>query len=255
MTKIVGILNVTENSFSDGGRYNKEDVAIRRVIELFDQGADIVDIGAQSTSYGAEIMPYEDEWDLLSNILENCANTNISVDTYNYQTAAKAIYKGVGMINDVSGGHSDDMLRLMADNANVKYVAMFSLVLPADKGIRVAAVEEVYSWCEYIISRCRRFGIKKDQLILDPGIGFSTNPEQSLAVIKHVGKLKKHGYPIMIGHSRKSFLEKVTDYPPAERDIETLAASIFMNMNEVDYVRVHNVDWHNRAFNVITALQ
>ncbi len=253
MAKLVGILNITTNSFSDGGKYASTEAAISRVHELFKEGADLVDIGAVSTSYEAELINHSEEWGILEPILKSVEKPSlISIDTYHYQTAEKAINLGARFINDVSFGLNDNMLRLIAE-AKVKYILMHSLVLPANKNIRVKNINEIEQGFESKIEECLRFGISLDQIIVDPGIGFGTNPSQSFKVLRSIEKFKKFGTKILIGHSRKSFLEIVSNYPPHERDLETLTASLHLR-TQVDYLRIHNVNWHKRAFNVAEAL-
>ncbi len=255
MTKIVGILNYTINSFSDAGKFFSIDKALIHIKKLFKDGADIVDIGATATSYGATLLSAEEEWDRLEPLLKQCAhNKKISIDTFHYETAEKAINLGIEFINDTSGGKDERMLKVIAASPHVKYIAMFSLVLPAQHNVRISNISEIAEWGEKQIERCMAMGIKKEQIIFDPGIGFVTTPEQSIEVIKNISIYKKLDVPIYIGHSRKSFFTSINQaIPPHERDIETLAASMYL-LNKVDYLRVHNVEWHNRAFNVLNKL-
>ena len=133
---------------------------------------------------------------------------------------------------------------------------MFSLILPAHNEVRIKSYGEVLNWAEKQIDICLKAGIRPHQLILDPGIGFSTGADNSFLVIKNVEELKKLGFPIMIGHSRKSFFNMLasSSLPPIERDIETVAASIYMFQKDVDYLRVHNVEMHKRSLNVFRYL-
>jgi dihydropteroate synthase len=250
VVKLVGILNVTPDSFSDGGSYDNVTKSLQHYHQLIDDGADLIDIGAQSTSYGAKIISSEDEWMRLETLLLAIKDlSKISLDTFNPQTAQKGIIAGVGMINDVAAGTNMDMLQLIADNPQVKYVAMYSKSIPARKDIRAKSLTEILAWCEDIIVKCHDVGIKKDQLILDPGIGFSTDPALSFEVLRRTNELKKFGFPIYIGHSRKSFLEAISNVVPKERDLETVVASLYL-CDKVDYLRVHNVSMHRRALNV-----
>lgn len=249
MTKLVGILNITPNSFSNEGQNLRPEQVITKVSELFAQGADYVDIGAEATSYGVELITHQQEWERLLPVLSNIRPEQISIDTYHHETAAKAIDMGYGFISDVSGGKSDEMLKIIAANPQVKYVLMHSLVLPANRDVRVKNVQEIYTWAEQNIERCLKFAIHLNQIIFDPGLGFTTHPEQSLQVIKTCEDLKRFGVESYIGHSRKTVFETLTNYPPAQRDIETLAASLYM-WNKVDYLRVHNVEMHARSAKV-----
>ncbi len=254
MTKIIGILNYTANSFSDGGNYNNLDSATERIQKLFQQGADIVDIGASATSYGAKFNIESEEWSRLKPLLDKIGLKNISIDSYHYSTMKNAIDLGVTYINDVSGGRNRRILELISASPDVNYICMYSLCLPVDKAIRVKSVDEIYDWVGNKINECKKYGISNEQIIIDPGIGFTTDTEQSLEVLKDVKRLQDFGVKICIGHSRKSFLESMTNYPPQERDIETVATSLYMLLKSVDYVRVHNVEMHQRAFKVFSSL-
>lgn len=249
-TKLLGILNFTPNSFSDGGKFNSIDLALDRIAELLNQGAEIVDIGAQSTTYNRPQMSAQEEWELIYPLLNKIKNKKpISIDTYNYFTAKNAVKMGFNIINDVSGGQDPKMLDLIAANPQLIYICMFSLGIPASKEKRISSTSEIFDWTASCIERCNKQGIHNSQLIVDPGIGFSTSAEQSFEVIKNAHLLKKFGVRTCIGHSRKSFFEAMTNYPPHERDIETLTCSLFM-FDKVDYLRVHNVDAHSRAFKI-----
>jgi dihydropteroate synthase len=254
MTKIIGILNYTKNSFSDGGEYNNIDDAMAKIEGLFQQGADLVDIGACATSYGAQLQTVDEEWGALNDLLKQISHLNISLDTYHYETMRRAIDLGITYINDVSGGKDSRILELITANPHVNYICMYSLVLPADKNVRVKSVDEIYDWARGKIDECKKYEIADERIIIDPGVGFVTNAEQSIEVIKNVDRLQKLGAKICIGHSRKSFFQAVTNYPPQERDIETLAASLYMLSKKVDNVRVHNVEMHKRAFKVFSSL-
>lgn len=254
MTKLVGVLNYNNISFSDGGRFSTPQAAAEGAAQMLQEGADIVDIGITSTSYGAKLLSQEEEWEKLEALLNLCTEYEISVDTFYPENALRSIMLGASMINDVSGGKDPRMLEIIANNPSIKYVLMQSLVLPADKKVRVKDISEIYSFGERKIEECLRYGIQKAQIIFDPGIGFTTNPEQSLELIANIKHYKRLGVPIYVGHSRKSFLQELTYYPPEQRDIETTAASIYLMLENVDYLRVHNVHMHKRALSVIEAI-
>jgi dihydropteroate synthase len=255
--KIVGILNYTPDSFSDGGMFFKLNQAIERVEELFEDGADIVDIGATSTSYGKILPTQEEEWQRLSDLIK-CLGPmyghKISLDTFHPLNAKKAIDLGVMMINDVSGAKNPDMIKVINSNPHVQYVFMYSIVVPADKKRRAQTIDEIYDFGVGTVKKLLDNGINKERIIFDPGIGFVTGPELSLKVIANLEKFETLGVPIYIGHSRKSFFESITDIQ--DRDIETLAASIYMaKQGFATYLRVHNVAIHRRAFKVLQALE
>lgn len=226
MTKIVGILNYNANSFSDGGKYNNLQDAKHRVNQLFKEGADLVDIGACATSYGAHLVSEYEELEKLRPLLEKLNPKNISIDSYNYATIKYAVDKGFIYINDVNGGKDPKVLELVAANKNLNYICMNSIVLPADKKIRIESVNEIYDWIGKKVEECKKFGIQKERLIIDPGLGFSTNSSQSMDILKNIRKLKDFGVKICIGHSRKSFFTDISDYEIYDRDIDTLTTSL-----------------------------
>ncbi|CAL7963629.1 Dihydropteroate synthase [Alphaproteobacteria bacterium] len=254
MTKLIGILNYTLNSFSDGANFFSNEKALRQIRKLFTDGADVVDIGAIATSYGARLLTTAEEWQRLYPLLHQCASEKVSIDTFYAETAKKAAELGIGYINDPSGGKDPKMLEIIAAYPNIKYIFMFSFVLPADRDTKVEHRDEIFEWGEKKIRECLSCGIQKNQLIFDPGIGFATSAEQSFEVIKNIEEYRKLGIPVCVGHSRKSFFNLISSFAPEERDIETLSASIYMLMRNVDYLRVHNVAWHQRAFKVLQRL-
>lgn len=249
-TKIIGILNYTPNSFSDGGLNFEIKTAKSKIISMFEQGADLVDIGANSTSYDKVLLSSEEEWDRVSELLKEISpeyGHRLSIDTFYPDNARKAIDLGICMINDVSACRQKKMLELIASNPHVLYVMMYSLTLPANHKMRARNYQDIISFAEKQLPVLLGLGIKKKQIIFDPGIGFSTDQKLSMEVISNLNHLKQLNVPIYIGHSRKSFLELLKAREPSDRDIETLTTSIYMMSQGVNYLRVHNVDIHARA--------
>jgi len=249
-TKIVGILNYTPDSFSDGNCFFDLKSAQKKIEEMLEDGADIVDIGATSTSYNQILLTAEEEWTRLKDLLNIVAKQHgkqISLDTFYPENAKKAIALGVHMINDVNGSKNKEMIDVISKNRHVLYVFMYSIVLPANKNIRALDTQEIYNFAKDRLINLRRYGIELSRVIFDPGIGFTTDPTLSLKIIANLSQFKNLQIPIYIGHSRKSFLESMTDSEPKNRDIETLAASLYMIMQKVDYLRVHNVKMHIKA--------
>jgi dihydropteroate synthase len=254
MTKLVGILNYNADSFSDGGKYNNLRDAKYRIDELFIEGADIVDIGASATSYGAPLISESEELARLKPLLEEISPKNISIDSYHYTTMKYAVDKGITYINDVNGGKDPKVLELVAENHNLNYICMKSIVLPADKKMRIESTSEIYDWVGKKIEECEKYGIQKERLIIDPGLGFTTNSNQSMDILKNVKDLKEYGIKICIGHSRKSFFEAIQEYEVYDKDIDTLTASLYLLFHEIDYVRIHNVKMHKRSFIIFSSL-
>ncbi len=259
--KIFGILNVTHNSFSDGGEFLSLDNALLQYARLLNDGAYMIDIGAISTSYGADLLNSEVEKNRLLPILTEIAKQfgaldKISIDTFRPDIAEICINHGVKVINDVSGGENPDMLSVLAKNKDVQYVCTCSLEIPANRENRIASIDKLYDHAKFIIDRALDHGILEEQIILDPGIGLATGPDLSIEVIKNIDSFKRLGFPLYVGHSRKSFMDTGLAAKDSymKRDPETLAASLYMFLKQVDYIRVHNVALHTHAFKLFSRL-
>lgn len=256
-TRIMGIVNLTPDSFSDGGKYIGPDAAIAHMETLVEQGADILDIGAESTRPGARSLSFEEEWERLEPVLSiaksRFPHTIISVDTRNASTAAHAIDVGVDWINDVAGGQDPQMLAVIRA-ASCKYVVMHSLSVPADPSKvlpeGVDAVMTVRSWAERSLQNLYDAGIDATRVIFDPGIGFGKTAEQSWSLLRAVSDLVDLPSPLLVGHSRKSFFKSVAEQDAAERDMETHMVSAWLARHGVSYLRVHDVPGTKRAIAV-----
>ena len=225
MTKLVGILNITPDSFSDGGLHFTPEKAVGAAREMIRQGAAIIDIGAESTRPGATALSSAEEWARLQPVLAALKDIPFSVDTRHAETASKALAAGAAWINDVSGFSDAAMVAAVKSN-NCKLVFMNSLSVPASRDIvlplKADAVTLILAWAKERIAALEAAGIVKNRLIFDPGIGFGKTREQSFALLRGIEKFKVLGVPILVGHSRKSFLGK------EKRDEATLLLSQFM---------------------------
>ncbi len=255
MTQIVGILNLTPDSFSDGGKYVNDDAALQQLKQFIRDGADVIDIGAESTRPDAIPLSPEAEIERLHLLPELIAfahqhGRKISIDTRHARTASFALQHYADTINDVSGGQDDAMLEVIAD-APCDYVIMHSLTVPADKSItipdNVDATQLVLHSFETMIARCEGAGISKQRLVLDAGLGFGKNAQQSLQLIWNIKILQSLGLPLYYGHSRKScFFDFTIDAGMMARDNLTLLASHFLMSQGADYIRVHDVKRHTQ---------
>lgn len=256
-TRIVGIVNLTPDSFSDGGKYMGTDAAIAHMEQLVAQGADVLDIGAESTRPGARRLDPAEEWERLQPVLavakSRFALTPVSVDTRNAATAARAIDAGADWINDVNGGRDPQMLAVLG-KASCKYVVMHSLSVPADPQVvlpeGVDATTTVRSWAEQRMQELYDAGIAPKRVILDPGIGFGKTAEQSWNILRGIPGLMDLPAPLLVGHSRKSFFKTVTERDAAERDMETHMVSAWLTRHRIPYLRVHDVVGTKRAIAV-----
>ena len=253
--QLLGILNITPDSFSDGSNNQTTEQALEHAIRLFNYGADLIDIGAESTRPNAEEVSAELEWQRLAPILHAIMNywqnnpwkPKISIDTRNYQVAEKAIALGVNWINDVSGLTDPKMCKIIAQT-NVHAVYMHNLGIPADRDkiipLEQDPVTKIFNWASTQKEKILQAGIDPNQLIFDPGIGFGKNAIQTLQIFRRIHEFNALDLPILVGHSRKSFLNICTDKPAIERDYETAVVSEFLARKNIQYLRVHNIE-HN----------
>jgi dihydropteroate synthase len=261
MTHIVGILNLTPDSCSGDGLQGDPATALQRIDQMIEQGVSVIDIGAESTRPGARALLPEEEWQRLAPVLEKLGTrlekTQFSLDTRHPETAAGALELGFHWINDVEGGRNPKMLDCMK-KSDCQYVIMHALSIPVDPKETLSLfedpVEAVLSWAEGRICELEKAGIAQSRLILDPGIGFGKTAEQSLSLIKNIHRLKALGLPLLIGHSRKSFLKLFTDKPYEGRDPETLACSSYLASKDVAYLRVHDWESHVSLLKIQQAL-
>lgn len=257
MTKIQAVLNLTPDSFSDGGKYPSIDQIKYHIEDLIEDGVDIIDIGAESTRPNARTLSLEEEWERLEptlSLIKNYNNnTKFSLDSRNPETQQKALDYGIDIINDVTGFKSQEMIS--AGIRSEKIIFMHSLTVPADKNIVISENEDVIkllkNWAHEKIYQLEKSGIDKSKMIFDPGIGFGKNSAQSWNIIKHIDEFKSLDIEILVGHSEKSFLSLFTDLEAGERNIETLAVSAMLTLKNIDYIRVHDVKSHRRLLNVL----
>ncbi len=252
MTKLVGILNLTPDSFSDGGRYIDVKAAVKRFAEMEEQGAYMIDIGAQSTRPGAAMITAEDEWRCIKPVLQEVKNLNakISIDSFHPQTIAQALEYGIYAINDVTGFVSDDMVKLAA-TSGAKAIFMHSLSVPADKNIvleeGVDVIEVLNNWLVEKRQKLATAGIQESNMIFDPGIGFGKTSQQSLDIVMNADSFSQHGVEVLLGHSEKSFLSLFTEKPAGQRGVETRIFSYMLAQKGVNYLRVHDVKGNKEA--------
>lgn len=259
-TKIVGILNITKNSFSDGGKYYNFEDAIKHLHQLIDDGADVIDIGAESTKPYSKGVSDEEQLKNLEPVLnyirENNIQIPISIDTRSSVVAEKCIELGASIINDVSGFDFDSrMVEVIAaqQDKNIKVILQHSNGTPEtmqDNPQYGNLMDEIYIKLKEKVKFAILKGIQPSNIIIDPGIGFGKTREHNIEIIKRWKELRTIGCPVLLGLSRKSFLE-IKNSDNDEKDLYTLALnSILMNEN-IDYIRVHNVKIHKKLQQII----
>ena len=245
----MGILNVTPDSFADGGRHNEFEAAVARGIEMIAEGVDIIDVGGESTRPGAERVSEEEEIARTIPVITELAThgATISIDTMRASTAEAAIKAGAAIINDVSGGLADDAMLQTAARLKVPYIAMHWRGQSKDmnsKAIYEDVVNDVIAELNERIDAAFDAGIKKDKLIIDPGIGFAKDAEHNWAIIDAIDRFVELGYPVLVGASRKRFLGGDT---PDEREQATTDLTKRLGTTGVWAVRVHSVKPHKEV--------
>lgn len=255
----MGIANLTPDSFSDGGELAAPDALDAHVDAMLAAGAEIVDVGAESTRPGATALSWHDEWARLERPLERLVAKHggaplrplVSVDTYHPETARRALAAGADVINDVSGLTQPAMLELAAESGK-DWVAMHHVSVPADPK-RVLPLDQdpgeaVERWLAERSAEWERAGLGLERVIFDPGIGFGKTPLQSLKLLRHLRRFERYGLRCLVGHSRKSFMQAAAGGDRAERDLFTVGASLALCAQGVEIVRVHNVHAHVAAY-------
>jgi len=243
---IMGILNVTPDSFSDGGKYFSRDKAVDHGLKLFDEGADIIDVGGESTRPGSLSVPSNEELNrvipVIQEIKKQKPNALISIDTQKSNIAKEALKYGASIVNDVSAGEFDKKIFDIVKEFNATYVVMHMKGKPInmqDLPYYDDVVTEIYDFLVNKINSLIKFGIKN--LLIDPGIGFGKTIKDNYELIRRLNEFKGIGYPILIGISNKSFLGKVFNIGIEERQDPTLIAESFAIKNGARIIRTHNV--------------
>jgi dihydropteroate synthase len=255
---VMGILNVTPDSFSDGGQFLEPQKALERARQIEAEGADFIDVGGQSTRPGSEEISAEEEMKRVIPVIQLISKEikiPISIDTYHSQTAEAALENGAMIVNDISGFNFDDNMTSVIAKYKATAIAMHIRGRPKDMQLNPVYEDllgEVISYFEKIVWRANVAGIK--QIIIDPGIGFGKTTEHNLLLIKHIGELKRLDTPLMIGVSRKSFIGRILD---SENPLDRLEGTITLNtiaaLNGANIIRVHDVKAGVRTARIIDA--
>lgn len=262
MTRIMGILNVTPDSFSDGGQFESLDAAVAHGVLLRDQGADIVDVGGESTRPGAERVPGEEEQSRVIPVVRElvAAGVEVSVDTMNSETALAAAEAGASIINDVSGGLADPEMYRAVAQTGLTYIAMHWRGPSAgmnDLASYDDVVAEVRDELKARLAEMIVWGVALDRVILDPGLGFAKNADHNWKLLGHLDELATLGQPLLIGASRKRFLGELLPEgaPTTDRDAPTAVISALAGAAGAWGVRVHDVPSTRLALDTLTAWQ
>lgn len=258
-TMIMGVLNITPDSFSDGGLFFDEGKAVARAKEMVQEGADIIDIGGQSTRPNAQEISPEEELKRVRPVIERLVkevSVPLSIDTYKFQVAKECIELGVQMVNDITGLRDPRMGEVIARH-KIPVVIMHMQGTPETmqkNPIYGDVVNDIKEFFKERIQAARKAGIQ--DIVLDPGIGFGKTIEHNLQILRRTGEFQELGCPTLIGTSRKSFIGKLTGDLPVEERLEgTIASTVIAVMNGASLVRVHDVKAVKRALQITDAIK
>lgn len=249
--QIMGILNVTPDSFSDGGAFNAPEHALEQARLMEAEGADILDIGAESTRPGHEAVSVEDECARLGPIFDALADNiqlPISIDTYKAETARFALGRGARIINDVWGLQRDLDLAQVAADHDTDVVIMHNRFDGIDGTIDI--LDDMDRWFTHSLDLAYKAGIKAERIVLDPGIGFGKDFDQNLKVLANLDCVKRYAFPVLMGLSRKRFLGAILNAEVDQRLFGTLSANLLSIYEGVSIIRVHDVRPHREAIDV-----
>ena len=246
-TYIMGVLNITPDSFSDGGKYLKLEQAVEQAKRLWEEGADIIDVGGESTRPGARPISVQEEKKRVLPVIERLTRDNkylISIDTTKAEVAEAALSSGAQMVNDISGLHFDPRLAKIVAKFKVPLCIMHIKGKPRkmqENPVYSDLMSEIINYLAEGLEIAKKNGILPEKIMIDPGIGFGKTLDHNLEILRHLQTLKGLGRPIMIGTSRKSFIGKTLGLPVEERGAGTAASVAIAIMNGADFIRVHDV--------------
>lgn len=239
-TLIMGILNATPDSFSDGGKYNNIDKAVQHAVQMVEDGADIIDVGGESTRPGYEKISGQEELERVAPVIEAISkevDVPISIDTYKAEVAKAALEAGAHIINDIWGAKYDPKMAAIAANFDVPIVLMHNRVHRDYKHFYRDVINDLFESIQMV----KNAGVKDDRIILDPGIGFAKDLEENIEMMRNLEKLVDIGYPVLLGTSKKSLIGQALNLPLGERTEGTAATVCYGIQMGCQIVRVHDV--------------
>jgi dihydropteroate synthase len=259
---VMSIVNVTPDSFSDGGTAFAPDLAVRAALQALSDGADIIDIGGESTRPGATPVPLDEEWDriapVIAGVLKSCPNTIISVDTYKPEIARRAIAAGALIVNDITGLDPSGNMTEVVAQSSAGVVIMHMQGTPSTMQIKPEyedVVGEVISFFHRRIQTAVQAGIAKERIAVDPGIGFGKTLEHNLTILRNLNKFAELGCALLIGTSRKRMIGDITGRPVGERTAGSVASALHAAWHGAQVVRVHDTAATVDAIRVWNALE
>ncbi len=247
LPNIMGVLNLTPDSFSDGGKFNKKNEGIKQAIKIFSSGANIVDVGGESTRPGSKGVNAKIEWNRINLILKSiCKKIPISLDTRKSEIMEKGIKLGIKIINDVSGLKFDAKTKNILKKYKIPFVIQHSQGTPENMQNNPSYKNElldIYDFFEQKIKLLRSIGIKHNKIIIDPGIGFGKNLKHNMNLISNISIFHSLGFPILVGNSRKKFIKELSGKNDTKKRVGgTVASSLYLMMQGVQILRIHDVD-------------
>ena len=247
LPNLLGILNLTPDSFSDGGKFNKKDRGIKRAIYLFNSGAKLIDVGGESTRPGSKSINENLEWSRINKTLKKLSKKiPLSLDTRKSNIMKKGIQIGVKLINDVSGLEYDPKTINILKQYNIPFVLQHSQGLPEDMQNKPSYKNElldIYDFFERKLKYLRSIGINHNKIIIDPGIGFGKNLKHNMNLLNNISIFHSLGFPVLVGNSRKKFIKDISKKNDSKLRIGgTLASSIYLMCQGVQILRVHDVN-------------
>ncbi len=256
-TKLMGVVNVTPDSFYDGGKHFQQDQAVSHALKLAQDGADILDIGGESTRPGAKPVSIQEELHRVIPVVEAVKKKTdclLSIDTRHHEVASAAILAGAAFINDISG-FSDPQMREVAASSGAQVCVMHMQGIPATMQKKPdypdGIIPHLTDWFQERISQLIKAGIAKDKIYLDPGIGFGKTVEHNLEILHNLQRLKAIGFPLLLGISRKSMISKLLNKPPESLLAATIALNTWVTLQGVDIIRVHDVLEHRDVVDLL----
>ncbi len=260
-TLLMGVLNVTPDSFSDGGLYFDRQLAIERALQMVEEGADIIDIGGESTRPFSEPTPLEEELRRVIPVIEAVApkiSIPISIDTYKAKVAFEALQAGASIVNDISGFRFDpEMVKIVAESGAgliVMHIKGTPKTMQLDPHYD-DVMDEIKSYLKESIEKAESEGVHPESIVVDPGIGFGKKLHHNLEIFRRLNELEELGKPILVGPSRKSFIGEILGLPVSERLYGTLGAVAYCALKGVHIVRVHDVKAARQVVDIIDAIE
>lgn len=260
-TLVMGVLNVTPDSFYDGGRYHKLDDAVAQGLRMAEEGADIIDVGGESTRPYSDLLPVDEELKRVIPVIETLSreiDLPVSIDTYKSEVAIRALEAGAAMVNDISAMRFDPAIGNVVAATGVPIVLMHMRGTPKNMQINPTYEDllgEIVDFLREATEKAVSMGIKRDLIIIDPGIGFGKSFDDNLIILRGLGRFTSLGYPILVGTSNKSFIGHVLGVSVESRDTGTMATIAAAVMNGAHIIRAHNVRAAKETVTIIDAIK